>query len=169
MARAGHLQLEGKTVGWLSNCFRRLLFPPNLGPNTVPGSHSSSQENLRPRRAPGHLLAPLQPGRKAGSECVREAQATAAVGSRSRKVPLRPRYPEPDPVRRVVLEAAEEGGTERARVAGKGGGRRREEGRGRGGASVCHSLSPSVYRGCAEWCAWRRRRLRSSIRQRLEA
>lgn len=64
-----------------------------------------------------------------------------------------------------------EGGTEPARVAGKLGGRRKEEGKERGGGarSVCHSRSPSVYRGCAEWCASRRRRRRSSTRRRLAA
>lgn len=87
-------------------------------------------------------------------------------------MPLRPRFPAPDPARKVGLEAAG-GRRDRARAGGEeAGGRKKEgggEGAGRGGGlpSVCHSLSPSVYRGCAEWCAWRRRRLRNSIQPRL--
>lgn len=96
----------------------------------------------------------------------------AAVGPRSREVPLRPRFPAPDPARKVGLEAAG-GRRDRASEGGGEAGREEEgggEGAGGGGApSVCHSRSPSVYRGCAEWCASRRRRRRSSTRQQLAA
>lgn len=61
--------------------------------------------------------------------------------------------PGPDPAREVVLEAAR-GRRDQARAGGgeEGGGKGAER-RGGGARSVCHSLSPSVYRGCAEWCA----------------
>lgn len=139
MANAGELQLEGKTLGRLSDLSRRLPFCTPFGPKDTPrpGLLFSS-------KPPGTLgsRTPLHPAtgargmlRGVGCSGAREPGGAAAC-------PL----PAPDPARKVGLEAAGEGGTERARVAGKGGGRRREEGEGagRGGGAERVSLALSL-------------------------
>jgi hypothetical protein len=168
LKKAGQLQRERKAVGCLFASFQLPLFLLGQGPAML----SNSPKTPQAPQAPRCPLAVQHQGTGV-LEGVREAQALAAVGPGSREVPLRSRFLAPDPARKVGQGALGEGRTERARVAEKGGGEeKREEGKeqgGRGARSVCHSLSPSVYRGCAEWCALRRRRRRSRILRRLAA
>ena len=123
MVSAGALQLERNAAGCLSVPSPRFHFPPRLDPET-PRALAPA-----PQPAPGNP-GPLTPGSAGtappgtGHAQRAAAQASAAVGPGRREVPLRPRFPAPDPARKVGLEAARGRRDGASAAAGKGGGRK---------------------------------------------
>lgn len=164
MVSAGALQLERNAAGCLSVPSPRFHFPPRLDPET-PRALAPA-----PQPAPGNP-GPLTPGSAGtappgtGHAQRAAAQASAAVGPGRREVPLRPRFPAPDPARKVGLEAARGRRDGASAAAGKGGGRRQGKEPGGGAPGVCHSRAPSESGGCAERGAGRRRGPRSRTRR----
>ena len=149
MVSAGALQLERNAAGCLSAPSPRFHFPLRLDPET-PRALAPA-----PQPAPGNP-GPLTPGSAGtappgtGHAQRAAAQASAAVGPGRREVPLRPRFPAPDPARKVGLEAARGRRDGASAAAGKGGGRRQGKEPGGGAPGVCHSRAPSESGGCAE-------------------
>lgn len=155
-------------MGCLSAPSPRFYFPPRLDPGT-PRAPAPA-----PQPAPGNP-GPLTSGSAGtappgtGHAQRAAAQASAAVEPGRREVPLRPRFPTPDPARKVGLEAAGGRRDGASAAAGKGGGRRQGKEPGGGAPGVCHSRAPSESGGCAERGAGRRRGPRSCTRRRLAA
>lgn len=96
---------RGESSGSLLRSLRRLPFPTPFGPKDI--SRLGLTFPIKPPGTPGSCT-PQHPATGArGMLRGAAAQALAAVEPGSRKVPLRPRFPAPDPVRKVGLEAAE--------------------------------------------------------------
>lgn len=97
----------GESSGSLLRSLRRLPFPTPFGPKDIFGlglTFPSKPPGTPGSWTPQHPQHPATGAR--GMLRGAAAQALAAVEPGSRKVPLRPRFPVPDPVRKVGLEAA---------------------------------------------------------------